>query len=186
MINKDQMDQTEEGRKVLALMAKHFSAEQFQPALTLIEQRYTEDLTVWDAGLNVDSKLPFNRTSPAQRLLVFFDSPDHVTAIKDELEQREAEHARQVEEAAAEQAPVRKVRMVKSKANGKAKVKVGRSVQKAPRGKVKAIKAKKKQPVKRQRSSPPSKRRKPKSVPAKARKSVTKKSRKVSKKSKRR
>ena len=41
MVNKDQLDQTEEGRQVLALMAESFSAEQFQPALTLIEQRYT-------------------------------------------------------------------------------------------------------------------------------------------------
>src|ERR1700679_1810571 len=109
MVNKDQLEQTEEGRRILALMAENFTAEQFQPALTLIEQRYTEDLTVWDAELNHDSKLPFSRTNSAQRLLVFFASPDHLAKIKDELAEREAEHERQVEEAAAERAPVQKI-----------------------------------------------------------------------------
>src|ERR1017187_4580167 len=92
MVNKDQLDQTSEGKQVLALMAKHFTAEQFQPALTLIEQWYTDDQTVWDAELNVDSKLPFLKTDSAHRLLVFFASPSHLAKIKYELEQREAEH----------------------------------------------------------------------------------------------
>lgn len=48
MVNKDQLDQSPEGQQVLALLAANFSADQFQPALTLIEQRYTEDQTVWD------------------------------------------------------------------------------------------------------------------------------------------
>ena len=92
MVNKDQLDQTSEGQQVLALMAKHFTAEQFQPALTLIEQRYTEDEAVWNAELNSDSKLPFLKTHSAHRLLVFFASPSHLAKIKNELEQREAEH----------------------------------------------------------------------------------------------
>src|SRR5580693_5787025 len=92
MINKDQLDQTGEGKQVLALMAQHFTAEQFQPALTLIEQWYTEDETVWDAELNNDSRLPFLKTNSAHRLLVFFASPGHLAKIKNELERREAEH----------------------------------------------------------------------------------------------
>jgi hypothetical protein len=173
MVNKDQLEQTSEGKQVLALMAEHFTNEQFQPALTLIEQRYTEDLTVWDAELNHDSKLPFHQTDTAQRLLVFFDSPERVVKIKDVLAEREAEHAMQLEAGAAAGPGV--------KVKGKGKAKGGRSAQKAPRRKVKAAKAVKKKPVKRQRSSPPSKRRKQKSVPANSRKSVAKKSRKVSK-----
>lgn len=92
MVNKDQLDQTGEGKQVLALMAEHFTAEQFQPGSTLIEQWYTEDQTVWDADLNRESKLPFLKTHPAHRLLVFFASPTHLAKIKDELERREAEH----------------------------------------------------------------------------------------------
>jgi hypothetical protein len=175
MVNKDQLDQTEKGRQVLAFMAKNFTAEQFQPALTLIEQRYTEDLTVWDAELNHDSKLPFQHTDTAQRLLVFFDSPERLAKIKDELAEREAEHAFKQAEG-----PVGKVPAVaRPKAKGKTKA-IG-SAQKARGRKVKAAKTVKKKPVKRQRSNPPNKRRKQKSAPAKARKSRAKKNRKVSK-----
>ena len=184
MVNKDQLEQTSEGRQVLALMAKNFTAEQFQPALTLIEQRYTEDLTVWDAELNGDSKLPFTRTTPAQRLLVFFDSPDRVAEINDELERREAEHTRQVEEAVAEQARVRQIAIPKARAKGKPNTKAMGSVRKAHGRKVRAAKAVKKTPLRRQRSNPPRKRRKQKSVPAKAQKSRAKKNRKVSKRKK--
>src|SRR6202142_4366253 len=91
MVNKDQLEQTSEGQQVLALMAKNFTAEQFQPALTLIEQWYTDDQTVWDAELNSDSKLPFLKTNSAHRLLVFFASPSHLAKVKNLLEQREAE-----------------------------------------------------------------------------------------------
>jgi hypothetical protein len=176
MINKDQLDQSGEGRQVLALMAENFDEEMFQPALTLIEQRYTEDLTVWDDGLNSDSKLPFNRTTPAQRLLVFFASPDHLAKIKDELEQREAEHATKMAEG-----PVRKIpAAAKPKAKGKAKTRAIGSARKARGRKVKAVKAVKKSP-KRQRSKPAVKRSKQKSLPAKARKSPAKKNRKSSK-----
>jgi hypothetical protein len=166
MVNKDQLEQTSEGKQVLALMAEHFTDEQFQPALTLIEQRYTEDLTVWDAELNHDSKLPFHQTDTAQRLLVFFDSPDRVAKIKNELEQREAEHAIKQAEGPAGKIPA----AARPKAKGKAKPKVGRSVQKPPHRKVKGAQAVKKKPVKRQRSNPTRKRPKQKSVPAKARK----------------
>jgi len=184
MVNKDQLEQTSEGRQVLALMAENFTVEQFQPALTLIEQRYTEDLTVWDAELNGDSKLPFTRTTPAQRLLVFFDSPDRVAEINDELERREAEHTRQVEEAAAEQAAVQQIPIPKAGVKGKSKTKATGLVRKAHGRKVRAAKAVKKTPLRRQRSNPPRKRRKQKSVPAKAKKSRAKKSRKVSKRKK--
>jgi hypothetical protein len=178
MVNKDQLEQTSEGKQVLALMAEHFTDEQFQPALTLIEQRYTEDLTVWDAELNHDSKLSFEHTDTSQRLLVFFDSPERIAKIKDELVDREAEHAMKQAEGPA----VKVLAAARPKAKGKAKAKVGRSAQKGPHRKVKAAKAVKKKPVKRQRSSPSSKRRKQKSVPAKVRKSaVKKKSRKASK-----
>jgi hypothetical protein len=174
MTNKDQLDQTSEGHQVLALMAENFSAEQFQPALTLIEQRYTEDLTVWDAELNHDSKLPFHRTTAAGRLLVFFASPDHLAKIKDELEQREAEHAIKMAEG-----PARNISATaKPKAKGKTRA-IG-AARKARGRKVKTAKAVKKSP-KRQRSKPAGKRSKQKSLSAKARKSPTKKNRKSSK-----
>lgn len=169
------MDQTEEGRKVLALMAENFTAELFQPALTLIEQRYTEDLTVWDAELNHDSKLPFNRTTPAQRLLVFFASPDHLARIKDELAQREAEHAIKMAEGPARNVPA----TTKPKAKGKIRA-IG-SARKARGRKVKAAKTVRKGSPKRQRSKPTGKRSKHKSLPAKAKKSSPKKNRKSSK-----
>src|SRR6266853_486780 len=150
MVNREQLEQTPEGQQVLALMAENFSVEQFQPALTLIEQRYTEDLTVWDAELNSGSKLPFNRTTPAQRLLVFFDSPDRLAKIKDELAQREAEHAIQAAEAPARKVP--------GAARPRAKA-VG-SARKAQGRKGRAAKAVKKKPLRRQRGNPPRKRRK--------------------------
>ena len=178
MVNKDQLEQTSEGKQVLALMAEHFTDEQFQPALTLIEQRYTEDLTVWDAELNHDSKLPFQHTDTAQRLLVFFASPERLAKIKDELAEREAEHAIKQAEGPAGKVPA----AAKPKAKGKAKAKAGGSGRKARGRKVGAAKAAKKKPAKRQRSTPPSKRRKQNSVPAKARKSPAKKNRKVAKK----
>ncbi len=92
MVNTDQLEQTPEGQKVLVLMASNFSDEQFQPALTLIEQLYIEDQTVWDAGLNHEGKWPFVHTTPAHRLLIFFEHPDHVARIKGELQQRQIEH----------------------------------------------------------------------------------------------
>jgi hypothetical protein len=180
MTNKDQLDQTSEGHQVLALMAENFSEEQFQPALTLIEQRYTEDLTVWDAELNHDSKLPFNRTTAAGRLLVFFASPDHLAKIKDELGQREAEHAIKMAEGPAGKVPA----AAKFKAKGKTKTRAVGSVRKARGRKVKAAKAVRKSP-RRQRSKPPMKRAKRKGLPAKAKKTLIKKNRK-SAKSKRR
>jgi hypothetical protein len=177
MVNKDQLEQTSEGKQVLALMAEHFTDEQFQSALTLIEQRYTEDLTVWDAELNHDSKLPFHQTDTAQRLLVFFDSPERLAKIKDELEQREAEHA--IKQA---EGPAGKVTAaVRPRVKGKTKKKAGGSAQKPAHRKVKAAKGVKKKPLRRQRSNPPSRRRKHKSVPAKARKPRVRKNRKVSK-----
>jgi hypothetical protein len=179
MVNKDQLEQTSEGQQVLALIAKNFTAEQFQPALTLIEQRYTEDLTVRDAELNSDSKLPFSRTTSAQRLLVFFAGPDRLAKIKDELEQREAEHAIKQAEGPAGKVPA--TARPKPKAKGKTKPKVGRSAQKARGRKVEAAKAVKKKPLRLQRSNPPNKRRKQKSLPAKTQKSRAKKNRKVSK-----
>ena len=181
MVNKDQLEQTEEGRQVLALMAEHFTDEQFQPALTLIEQRYTEDLTVWDAELNHDSKLPFHQTDTAQRLLVFFDSPERLAMIKDELEHREAEHAIKQAEGPAAKVPA----AVRPKAKGKTKKKASGSVRKARGRKVKAGKAVKKKPLKQQRSNPTKRRPKHKSVPAKARKPRAKKNQKVSKRKRR-
>src|SRR5580704_6596739 len=169
MVNKDQLEQTEEGRQILALMAENFTAEQFQPALTLIEQKYTEDLTVWDAELNHDSKLPFNRTNPAQRLLIFFASPEHLAIIKDELEQREAEHARQVEEAAAERVPVQKIPATKPKAMGKTTVKRGGAPRKIRSRKVRTVKETGKKSPARRRSSTTKKSIKQKRLPAKAR-----------------
>ncbi len=181
MVNKDQLEQTSEGKQVLALMAEHFTEEQFQPALTLIEQRYTEDLTVWDAELNHDSKLSFEHTNAAQRFLVFFDSPERIAKIKDELAERETEHA--IKQA---EGPVKVPAAGKRGAKGKAMTKVSGFAQEARRHKVKAAKAvKKKKPVKRQRSSPTKKRPKLKSVPAKARKSRAAKKRKVSKRKRR-
>ena len=177
MVNKDQLEQTSEGKQVLALMAEHFTEEQFQPALTLIEQRYTEDLTVWDAELNHDSKLSFEHTDTGQRLLVFFDSPERIAKIKDELAEREAEHAMKQAEGPAGKVPA----AARPKAKGKAKKKVGGSAPKARRHKAKAAKAVKKKPVKRQRSSPTKKRPKLKSVPAKAGNSRARKNRKISK-----
>src|ERR1017187_3767960 len=132
MVNKDQLEQTSEGKQVLALMAEHFTEEQFQPALTLIEQRYTEDLTVWDAELNHDSKLPFQHTDTAQRLLVFFDSPERIAKIKDELAERETEHAMKQAEGPAVKVPA----ATKTKAKGKTKA-IG-SAQKARGRKEKA------------------------------------------------
>ena len=102
MTNKDQLEQTGEGKEVVALLAEHFPADQFQHALTLIEQRYTEDQTVWDADLNRESKWPFLKINEARRLLVFFASPSHLATIKAELEQRAAETALRQPVAAAE------------------------------------------------------------------------------------
>ncbi len=151
MVNKDQLDQTSEGQQVLALMAKHFTAEQFQLALTLIEQWYTEDETVWDAELNRDSKLPFLKTNSAHRLLVFFASPSHLAKVKNELEQREAEHPIKPAEAPA---------TAKPKAKGKTKPKALGAALKARGRKVKAAKAVKKKTAGPQRSK--AKHRKPK------------------------
>src|ERR1017187_5182757 len=115
MVNKDQLEQTSEGQQVLALLAENFTAEQFQPALTLIEQWYTEDETVWDAELNRDSKLPFLKTNSAHRLLVFFASPSHLAKVKNELGQREAEHPIQPAKAPAGKVPA----IAKPKTKGK-------------------------------------------------------------------
>src|SRR5579862_342302 len=148
MVNKDQLDQTSEGQQVLALMAKHFTAEQFQPALTLIEQWYTEDETVWDAELNRDSKLPFLKTNSARRLLVFFASPSHLAKIKNALEQREAEIPIKPAEAPAGKAPA----AAKPRAKGKTKTKAFGAAQKARgRKKVEAAKTVKKKPQRPQR-----------------------------------
>jgi hypothetical protein len=155
MVDKDQLDQTSEGKEVLALLAKHFTAEQFQPALTLIEQRYTEDQTVWDAELNHESKWPFLKTNSARRLLVFFASPSHVAKIKAELKQRVAEAVVHAAESQAGQAAA----TIKPKAKRKTK----------PRA------SKKQKPRRPRRSKPPMKRLKRKSLPAKARKSRAKK-----------
>ena len=108
MVNKDQLEQTPEGHQVLVLMASNFTDEEFQPALTLIEQLYIEDQTVWDAGLNHESKWPFVHTTPAHRLLIFFEHPDHVARIKSELQQRQIEH----EANSVVPKPVRSVRKV--------------------------------------------------------------------------
>jgi hypothetical protein len=156
MVNKDQLDQTSEGQQVLALMAKHFTTEQFQPALTLIEQRYTEDETVWDAELNSDSKLPFLKTNSAHRLLAFFASPSHLAKVKNELEQREAEHPIKPAEPPAKKPPA----AAKPKAKGKTKTKAIGAAQEARGRKAKAAKTVKKKPLRPQRSK--AKRRKPK------------------------
>jgi hypothetical protein len=156
MVNKDQLDQTGEGKQVLALMAEHFTVEQFQPALTLIEQRYTEDETVWDADLNHDGNLPFLKTHSAHRLLVFFASPSHLAAVKDELKRREAEHPITTAEPPARKAPA----IAKPKAKGKTAAKAVGAAKKARGRKVKAGKTVKKKPHKPQRSK--AKHRKPK------------------------
>ena len=171
MVNKDQLDQTPEGKEVLALMAKHFSEEQFQPALTLIEQRYTEDQTVWDADLNSDSKWPFLKTHPAHRLLVFFASPSHVAKIKAELKQHAAEAAIHAADSRVGQPPA----AAKSKAKRKAHPKARGTAQKARGRKGAAAKTLKQKPRRRQRSKSPKKRPKRKSLPAKAQKSRAKK-----------
>src|ERR1017187_548740 len=160
MVNKDQLDQTSEDQQVLALMAKNFTDEQFQSALTLIEQRYTEDLTVWDAELNHNSKLPFSRTTSAQRLLVFFASPSHLAKIKDELSQREAEASIKPAEASAGKVPA----SAKPKAKGTINTKAIGSAQKARGRKVEAARTVKKKRLRRQRSNPPMKRPKQKSL----------------------
>jgi hypothetical protein len=177
MVNKDQLEQTSEGKQVLALMAEHFTEEQFQPALTLIEQRYTEDLTVWDAELNHDSKLSFEHTDTGQRLLVFFDSPERIAKIKDELAERETEHAMKQAEGPAVKVPA----ATKTKAKGKTKTKASGSVKKARGRKVEANKAIKKKLPRRQGSNRPRKRPTHKSIPAKAEKSRGKKKSKTSK-----
>lgn len=160
MVNKDQLDQSPEGKEVLALLAKHFTEEQFQRALTLIEQLYTDDQTVWDAELNHESKWPFLKTDSAHRLLVFFASPDHVAKVKDELERRAAEAVIQSEASEAGQAWA----TVKPKAKRKT-------------GTARKAGSRKKAAAKTGKRKPPVKRRKLKSRPVKARKSRPKKRR---------
>ena len=172
MVNKDQIEQTPEGKEVLALMATHFTEEQFQPALTLIQQRYTEDQTVWDANLRHESKLPFLKVTPVRRLLIFFASPDHLVAkIKAELEQRAAEAAMRSEVAQAERAAAASKPKSKSKTYPKARgaAPKARSRKGAP---AKTVKRKPRRP---QRSKATMKRPKRKSLPAKPRKSRAKK-----------
>lgn len=175
MVNKDQLDQTSEGQQVLALLAKNFAAEQFQPALTLIEQWYTEDETVWDAELNTDSKLPFLKTDSAHRLLVFFASPSHLAKIKTELERRAAEHPIYPAEAPAGKAPA----VAKPKARGKTNTKAIGVAQKARGRKKKTAKGVKKKAHRPQRSNPSTKRTKPNRPRAKAKKSRGKKNRRT-------
>jgi hypothetical protein len=171
MVNKDQLDQTSEGKEVVALLRKHFPAEQFQPALTLIEQRYTDDQTVWDAELNRESRLPFLKTNSAHRLLVFFASPSHLAKIKAELGQRAAETAIRQAVAPAGKGPA----AAKPKAKRKTIPKASGAAQKA-RGRKAAAAKTVKQPSRRpQRSKPPMKRPKLKSLPTKAQKSRAKK-----------
>lgn len=171
MVNKDQLDQTPEGKEVLALLAKHFTAEQFQPALTLIEQRYTDDETVWDAELNHESKWPFLKTDSAHRLLVFFASPSHVAKIKAELKQHVAEAAVHAAESQAGQPPAAAKPKAKRKTNPKARG----AAQRARGRKGAAAKVAKQKPRRPQRSKPPMKRSKRNSRPAKAQKSRAKK-----------
>jgi hypothetical protein len=171
MVNKDQLDQTGEGKEVLGLLEKNFAAEQFQPALTLIEQLYTEDETVWDASLNSDSKLPFLKTDSAHRLLVFFASPSHVAKIKAELEKRAAEAPIQPAVAAAGKARAAAKPKAKRKTNPKARG----AAQKARGRKGAAAKTVKQKPRRAQRSKPALKRSKRKSMPVRARKSRAKK-----------
>jgi hypothetical protein len=171
MVNRDQLDVTPEGKEVLALMAKHFTEEQFQPALTLIEQRYAEDQTVWDAELNRDGNLPFLKTNPARRLLVFFASPSHVAKIKAELKQHAAEAA--IHEADSQAGQARATTEFKAKRKTQPKTRV--AAQKTRGRKGAAGKTVKQKPRRQQQSKPPVKRSKRKSRPAKARKSRVKK-----------
>ncbi len=171
MVNKDQLDQTSEGKEVLALLAKHFTAEQFQPALTLIEQRYTDDQTVWDAELNHESKWPFLKTDSARRLLVFFASASHVAKIKAELKQRAAEAVVHAADSQVGQRPAATQPKVKRKTSPKARG----AAQKSPRRKRAAAKTVKQKPRRPQRSKPQMKRSKLRSLPAKARKFRAKK-----------
>jgi len=171
MVNKDQLDQSTEGKEVLALLAKHFTAEQFQPALTLIEQRYTEDQTVWDAELNHESIWPFLKTNSAHRLLIFFSSPSHVAKIKAELKQRAAEAVVHAADSQAGQPPA----ATKPKAKRKTHPKARGATQKARGRKRSAAKTVKQKSRRPQRSKPPVKRPKLKSRPAKAQKSRAKK-----------
>ena len=53
MVNKGQSGRIDEGRQVLSFLAKNFTAEQFQPALVLIGQRYPEDQTLGYAELEL-------------------------------------------------------------------------------------------------------------------------------------
>lgn len=167
MVNKDQLDQSGEGKEALALLAKHFTAEQFQPALTLIQQRYTEDQTVWDAELNQESKWPFLKTNSVRRLLVFFASPSHLAKIKAELEQRAAETTLRQAAAAAARVPA----AAKPKAKRKTISKASAAARKARGHQRAAAKPVKQKPRRPQRSKPPMKRLKPKSRPAPTRKS---------------
>lgn len=171
MVDKDQLEQTPEGKEVLALMAKHFSEEQFQHALTLIEQRYTEEQPIWDADLNSDSKLPFLKTTPAHRLLVFFANPSYVAKIKAELKQRAAEAAIHAAESQAGQPTA----TAKPKPKRKSYPKTGRTAHR-PRGrKGTAAKTFKSKPRKPQRSKTSAKRAKRRTPPSKAKKSRPKK-----------
>lgn len=153
MVNKDQLEQTPEGKQVLALMAENFTTEQFQPALTLIEQLYTEDQPVWDATINHDSKHPFNQTRPDQRLLLFFLSPGVLANAKNELERRETEARIKREESQAQQQPpppVKKTTRKRSVKKTVVKKKIAkRPAKKSPakRPKVKTVKAKAKKPA---------------------------------------
>jgi hypothetical protein len=173
MVNKDQLDQTGEGQQVLALMAKHFTAEQFQPALTLIEQWYTEDQTVWDAELNRESKLPFLKTHSAHRLLVFFASPSHLAKVKAELERRAAEHPIKPAETPAGNAPATTRPKVKPETNTK-NIRAAQKVRGRKKATVKGVKKTAQRP---QPSSPSKKRTKPNSPRAKAQNSRGKKHR---------
>jgi hypothetical protein len=171
MVNKDQLDQTSEGKEVLALLARNFTAEQFQPALTLIEQWYTEDETVWDAELNSDSKLPFLKTNSAHRLLVFFASPSHLAKIKTELKKRAAETPIKPAVARAGKSPA----AAKPKANRRTNPKASGAAQKARGRKGAAAKTVKQNPRRPQRSKSRLKRSKLKSLAARTRKSRAKK-----------
>jgi hypothetical protein len=167
MVNKDQLDQTSEGKEVLALLARNFTAEQFQPALTLIEQWYTEDETVWDAELNSDSKLPFLKTDSAHRLLVFFARPSHLARIKTELKKRAVETPIKPAVVRAGKAP--------AAAKPKAKRKTSGAAQKA-RGRKRAVaKTVKQKPRRPQRRKPSLKKPKLKSRRARTQKSRAKK-----------
>ena len=157
MVNKDQLEQTPEGRQVVVLMAENFTTEQFQPALTLIEQLYTEDQTVWDAEINRDSKHPFNKTDSAQRLLLFFANPSDLAKVKDVLAQREQEARVQAAEAAAPRPPA----PVKLESKVKIKAKVAKAAPKTSARKVAAAKTVKKKPLKLQRRKSVGKRPRP-------------------------